>query len=704
MFAKASVYTIYKQVLLDLDKSDEELFDLEQNIFYPSVYIGLVGSRKNIIKPILKNILFHATNDLVSIKEFESKLLQVEFNDPVHTHLYKACGQIFLNSLDLINYSSKPKELFVDDSLTHPYLKLNQIKAIEQTISQGFKSGIHHQIMGAGKSFILLNTISVHQKLNPNPKIYLVTTDRIEIFVSLFIKNKETKFIQWEQNQIINMKNFVFIENIINKTFDPNLLIPTTKSIIWVCNNAFLKASSRYKLIPYEYLGLVLVDEAHSVSGKINYSMLSWIKSFGCEVIGFSATPLRPIRSASKQLVDIYGISNKLNIISNYNMIDALADERILPINHTLINKSSANYLDVIQKYYLDNLSLPYSKGVIWVNRISTLNEYYDQISKIVPNIFKSYSGVDLNDQISKFEDLDSNGLLLCVNRCKEGSDIKNLDCEFLLNPTKKRSIVVALQSLGRVMRHGSDNQKKCGYVYEIVDLDQSPEIFTVDRLLEYYKMIYNLAELYDQIEFADQILKLNEKVKITNGEITIQISETCEYKIDICNIVDKYQIQTIDWSQFELNVKKLCEQKIKQQIGIKDQVLDINSIYRVAINTNKLMRSNYIRTVKTSPTPTWGCKESVSTGIKPGDLVLFEIDTNVDIYRVLRVSIDPDESTKLWNDKIFSRIIKLEFIKTLQVSNYLKYINELAGYKEAFAPRTITIVKSSSKLAEWIR
>ncbi len=189
--------------------------------------------------------------------------------------MYKACGQIFLNSLELINCSNYLETDIFDDSQTHPYLKPNQTKAIEQTISQGFKSGIHHQIMGAGKSFILLNTIYVHQKLNPNPKIYLVTTDRIEIFVSLFLKNQETKFDEWEKNQIIQMKNFVFVENIINKTFDPNQLIPKTKSIIWVCNNAFLKASSRFKQIPYEHLGLVLVDEAHSVSGKINYSMFS---------------------------------------------------------------------------------------------------------------------------------------------------------------------------------------------------------------------------------------------------------------------------------------------------------------------------------------------------------------------------------------------------------------------------------------------
>ena len=52
MFNKASIYKIYKQILLDLNRSDDELFDLEKNIFYPSVYIGLYGSRKNVVKLI----------------------------------------------------------------------------------------------------------------------------------------------------------------------------------------------------------------------------------------------------------------------------------------------------------------------------------------------------------------------------------------------------------------------------------------------------------------------------------------------------------------------------------------------------------------------------------------------------------------------------------------------------------------------------
>ena len=52
--------------------------------------------------------------------------------------------------------------------------------------------------------------------------------------------------------------------------------------------------------------------------------MLKYFRENNIHVIGFSATPLRPVKNACKQLLDIYGIyninnsANRLNIISNY--------------------------------------------------------------------------------------------------------------------------------------------------------------------------------------------------------------------------------------------------------------------------------------------------------------------------------------------------------------------------------------------------
>ena len=293
--------------------------------------------------------------------------------------------------------------------------------------------------------------------------------------------------------------------------------------------------------------------------------------------------------------------------------------------------------------------------------------------------------------------------MLLCVNRCKEGSDIKNLDCVYLLNPVKKRSIVVALQSFGRVMRVDPSGKKICGYVYECVDMDTSPEIFTGERLLEYYKMIYNLADLTDQIEWADQLINLNKKIKLNlDHSIGIELSDQVSCLITLPMSI---QTQVTDWGSFITKVTKFAETKIIQQTGLNKLDSDdlTPNIYRVAINTNKLMMGNYTRTVKNLNPPTWGCKESMNQDLKIGDIIIFEIDTSVDIFKVIQVELNEEESVKLWGDGIFKRIIRMEYIKTTQVNKYTQYINELAGYKENYVPRTITIVKNKSKLLDYI-
>ena len=693
--------SIYKQIKLELSDPTIDLFVYTStDLFYPSVIIA--RRYDSTIIHMLKNLLYHMTGEFNSRDKFVQTINQVDIIDEYISGLYKACGYMLIESYDIVCSSLKtiPSDL---DIISNSYLKPNQIKAVESTITQGWKSGIHHQIMGSGKSFIMLNIIHKHWVKNQKPCVYLLTTDRIEIFVSLFIRNQKEKFASWKSNGIIDMGEYIFVENLINKRFDLSLTQIQSKPIIWVCNNAFLKAGTKYKQIDYSTLGLVLVDEAHSVSGKMNYKMLQYIKSQGCEIIGFSATPLRPIKHAGTQLVNIYGQDGKLNIISNYNMIDGLADGRVLPLSHTLIDK--ADWLDVIKKYYIENQELPYSKGVLWVKRIDLLNEYYKEISKLVPNTFRSYSGSNSVNQLEQFEDLESNGLLLCVNRCKEGSDIKNLDCVYLLNPVKSRSIVVALQSFGRVMRVDPLGKKTCGYVYECVQMDTSPEIFTTERLLEYYKMIYNLADLTDQIEWADQLVELNKKIKLNpDNSISIQITDQTSCLI---NLSPNIKSQVVDWDNFIQSIKHLAETKIRQQTGldkINFDVLDLTpDIYRVAINTNKTMMDNYIRTVKNLTPSTWGCKESMNSGLKINDIILFEIDTTIDIYKVILIELSEQESIKLWGDGIFKKIIRMEYIGTRQVDKYVQYINELAGYKENYVPRTITIVKNKSKLIDYI-
>lgn len=492
-----------------------------------------------------------------------------------------------INELELLRYDEKKEPFDFRD---------NQKDAINKTIEQNFQSGIHCQIMGAGKTFTMLNIAQQHYTKYQQNLIYIIMTDRIDILKSWFmtdlfdvikmtyvkkynlkIDNKifksnkykefETKIVKdniyykekdgdnyltfnydrfqrWTDDEIIDMSIFSITENIINKDkkrieiLNGNLDYP----ILWICNNAFLKAGEKYKQLNLNNIGLVFVDECHSVSGKENYNMLEYLRNAGVKIQGFSATPLRPVKNAEDHLLKVYGTNpydekiNKINIISNYDMIKALIDGIILPFVHTLItpitdekslkinssNKHELTLKKIIETYFINNINLPYKKGVVWVNTIAKIAKntgiYYKEIKSLCDEnnikLFVSYSGnttyPEVNE-LTQFEKCFSRALLLCVNRVKEGSDIKNLDCGIFLDAVKKRSIVSSLQSIGRIMRPDEAKKKKFAHIIESVKLDENKTIenLTVSTVLNYYKKILNISNITSDIESISKIQKL---------------------------------------------------------------------------------------------------------------------------------------------------------------------------------------------------
>jgi superfamily II DNA or RNA helicase len=542
------------------------------------------------------------------------------------------------NDLELIDYDTKREPFDFRD---------NQKDAINNTIAQDFKSGIHCQIMGAGKTFIMLNIIYQHWLKYQQNLTYIIATDKIEILKSWFMINildklksdyvkskniikvdigtfkteeyleyevrklKNTKyykvkdgnttytfnydrFIKWTEDEIIDMNDFDISENIIDKTtfnFDK----PLDRPVIYIVNNAFLKAGNKYKKLNYDNIGLVLVDECHSVSGKQNYEMLEYIRNKGINIQGFSATPLRPVKNASDQLLKVYGDkpneeTNELNIISNYDMIKALKDGVILPFVHTIIspitdkkslkiksnNKQELTLQKIIENYFINNSDLPYKKGVAWVNSISKIAKdegvYYKEIKAICGNkinLFVSYSGNKVYSEInelSEFEKCTSNALLLCVNRVKEGSDIKNLDCGLFLDAVKSRSIVSSLQSIGRIMRPDDKKKKKFAHIIESIKLDElkTVESITVSKVLNYYKKILNIASLSQQSAgYIDEILRLFDETEIINDDGQKAINIVIDKQKDIkCRI--NLNIKQIDWRIFQDALREKLSDKLK--------------------------------------------------------------------------------------------------------------------------------------------
>ncbi len=530
----------------------------------------------------------------------------------------------------------------------------HQIQTIDKLVKTSFASGIIAMIMGAGKSFVLLNAIQKHWdtlKININDKnftypIYLICTDRTEILRSLFFTNiavkikkkyleinkknldndKKTnpnifdtikfkkkynesissfsvkkyvvlyqgehyswdfeKFAIWKKNQIINMEEFDLVENFIGKDFNIDKINKSSKPVIYIVNNDFLKSGTKYKQIHKLKLKLVLNDECHGISGTNNYQMLKYFRSVGCNVIGLSATPCREGKTAKQNLLDVYGLdpenkeTNKLNIIYNYDMIQALEDGVVLPFYHIVVkptllnkkilldstNKEQVSLRTIIEQYVISNPELPYHKVIAWVKKISHIKTdgiYYSYIKDMLRDkysVYRSYSGNDEAppiDEFGKFEAEDSNSILLCVNRGKEGSDITHLDLGLFLDAVKSRSITVSLQTFGRVMRPDKEKKKKVGYIIECVKLDESKsvEMLSVKKVLNYYKMILNLSSLSESTEYYDKIIKLfaNTEFDDNTKEITFKLG-TMVSKL-------KLDVEIRDWTKLkEFLGKEICK------------------------------------------------------------------------------------------------------------------------------------------------
>ena len=492
-------------------------------------------------------------------------------------------------------------------------------------------------------------------KLSRFIKIYF--TERIDILRKLFLepvydnsklityKLNQSNLASWKENNIIDLNKFEFIEYLTKKNFDSNKLVPKTKPILLVINNAFLKAQNSYKKIKRSHIGLVLVDECHLISGPINYQMFKWFKygdditksniiktksniiktnpnsNLICPIIGFSATPLRDTKKSSNQLSDIFSDSttsspkNKLNLISNYTLIHGLTDKIVLPFKHIIIENRTDGKLsqtrnvgedlikDIFTKYILNNDELPYKKGVCWDRLIKNITGKDDKkgnkaiIREIVSysannnyQIYEHHSKTESDEGFEQFCMTESDAILLCVNCCKEGSDIKNLDYGLYLDGVKKRSFIVSMQTAGRIMRPDLLGKKTYAYIIEVLhsstDEDSlSIEALTVNKLLNYYKSILNLStddvlidsesdseQSYDDIskEFLD--LYNSTYILEDKNEINIQIGEN----VQPCVI--KFDIKTIDWSKFaeylDTKVKKICKLDTTEQFGLIMNVL----------------------------------------------------------------------------------------------------------------------------------
>jgi superfamily II DNA or RNA helicase len=600
-------YELYNKSMLDYIKSTDLV--LLQHLFTVMTSELNNGATKEMLKTEFIRQNKHIINHILDTV-FDNSLIEEDHEDQE--------GQAHIDDTDddsdIPSQSEEVSNIPIQEVINNFKWRSNQSQAINNMKLQNFSSGIHNQIMGAGKTYIILNAIDEHHKLHPNKKLYIITCFRQEIMKQLFFdENNElddTKKDLLKLHNVIDLDKYKIIDrvNIKKKSIKLSNLLPS----ILVVNTDYFKVLDKHVAINYEDVNMVILDECHSVSACKLYKMLSKIKyDYKIPIIGFSATPLRA--KAETKLKDIFSVSNdvlavkKLNIISNYDLITAIKDDIILPpyyvlceVSKTLNNKIGRDNKNIM-KQVLDNAikQAPYKKVIGWCRTINQMKEYYKYIKSNFPNL-EIYCSTYCDDflktkgyNIKTYEYIkrENNCILLCVNRCREGSDILNLDIAIYLDCVKKRSILVALQTSGRVMRPDKQNKKTHGIIIDSFVNHNGIQIeaMTADKIITYYKQIFALCDEQDykeQKETYNMLSEICESMKYdeVNEEITVKIDDNSNH-----NMRFKLMLKTKGYDYIKL--KTLLA-------GVLDRMYNIEKKDKFDIIINKIKPFFTIQTV----------------------------------------------------------------------------------------------------------
>ena len=337
-------------------------------------------------------------------------------------------------------------------------LRENQLRAVNTTTNNNFKSGVHFHATGTGKSWISLEIIlNYNSKYNNRNIIWMC--EQKSILIEQF--NKKTL----KEKGYLNIYNkFMIVNYTENKNKDWSKLLGMAtfwgKPVLLVINRSFLVSQKKYKNIKIP-ISLIIHDECHSISNKTTREFYDYIleKNKNISCLGFSATPNLEFKPFN-------------NILTSYSIYDAYCDNVILNPNIKWLksNKILSNE-DILSycKYEIEKLA--YKKVIVWcgmINLCITTAKYW---KKHFPGfkICVDTSKEELNyNNYADFSKEEKNALLFCACKHREGSDIKNLDCCIFLDKVENRNAKTFVQCIGRVLRRDKINKKKEGVIIDL--------------------------------------------------------------------------------------------------------------------------------------------------------------------------------------------------------------------------------------------
>ena len=495
------------------------------------------------------------------------------------------------------------------------YLKIKNLNHIQKDTLQkleetDFNSGLVCICTGGGKSLIMLNAIQIFKNnYLEKDRCILIFTERKNILLDLFFNleyidekyqyiKKEIHWNVWRDLGYLNLYDFNLINLVSVKKqnwtdFEEYKDYDKSKINLIIINRAFLVSADKYKKIKKELSPqLILFDECHSITGFTVSNFLNYAKKeWNSKVIGFSATPIRNTKNKKIQnldkLIEIFpsSIPNKLNLIVNYNILNAIKDGICCPLNFVWFKKTSnlsnnedskkkrfveitKNDVDELMRmlyYNIDKLNL--KKIICWTSTIQNSRLYkkhfidkktefdkFNDLSVYLDNSKKEIS--DIYDY-KNFYEAKNNSIIFCVAKHREGSDIQNLDCCIFLDKVEHRSDVVWLQSIGRISRLAPG--KEFGLVIDtFYEKNNSNEYeVIIEKLIGYYILLDSIALDTNFNSKKECYQNAKNNIKLNNDNQTIQlgtINISCE---------------GLDWNNFSKNFDALFDKTINKKFKL---------------------------------------------------------------------------------------------------------------------------------------
>lgn len=434
-------------------------------------------------------------------------------------------------------------------------LRPNQEKALQESISNDFKSGIHFHATGTGKSWISLELILKYNKLHPNKNV-LWLCEQKTILIEQF---KEEILREKGYSNVLERFTLFNFSDVKPRDWHDKLNILSSKPKLIVINRSFLVSQKKYEKIEI-VIDLIIHDECHSIVNKTTREFYQFIlkKYNNISCIGFSATPCTDWEPFKE-------------IITTYTIYDAYCDDIIVPPKIKWIE--SAQPLDDRQLLTIshENLNdLYYKKIIVWCGIIEKCNQYAELWKTLFPE-FSVYIDTSLNegDDFDLFSQCSKNAILFCACKHREGSDIKYLDGCIFLDKVENRNAKTFIQCIGRTLRIDVNTNKKYGLV---LDLKASSCIKICDRMNEYLNCNrgFPWTYFYKEKKINKKKYMLHElclQKKDSNDNVRILIEYTIKDVVNRfvrkCPNNSEYQNRLIDELEL-INEKKLASYLIR--------------------------------------------------------------------------------------------------------------------------------------------